>query len=328
MHRYIPANMILRLARLALGGALLATRGLRRRHRRPRLDREEQRQRQGCCSTRPAISNPRGASSTGIAGFDDKVADLGPKINERFDAAVAAGARRARQNACSPRPTRSCAQDLEILIQSANDTLETRRLNRKHLAAFIDVSQLVFFGESSLLQDQVGADRRPAAARPACGKYTGLEPGTTPVTQLAKDRYNEAAADPARLGSFKDRNPAGARQHPAPSPPASAASTPNTALDKLDGAGRRARRAGQAAQGIQRVGPRPTVLPRGRHGLPPARRALRRQPQETSASTSRRRKLMQKAADFLCRDPQRDAGPRPARRQGKTASPSPTTARS
>jgi uncharacterized protein (DUF885 family) len=95
-------------------------------------------------------------------------------------------------------------QDLEILIQSCDDTLATNRLQRKHLARFIDIGQLIYFGEFGLLQDQVDASRRPAALA-RLRKYTGLEPGTTSIVQYAKDRYNEAAADPAHLGSFKGR---------------------------------------------------------------------------------------------------------------------------
>ncbi len=146
---------------------------------------------------------PEGASATGIPGFDDKISDLKPGINERSDAAVI-GARDELAKRLLVETDPLVRQDLEILIQSCNDNLETNRLQRKHLAAFIDVGQLIFFGEFSLLQDQVEAARRPAALA-RLRRYTGLEPGTTPITQLAQDRYNEAAADPAHLGSFKDR---------------------------------------------------------------------------------------------------------------------------
>ena len=147
--------------------------------------------------------SPEGASSTGIAGFDDKVADLGPGINERTDDAII-GARDELKKRMMVETDALVRQDLEILVQSCDDTLETNRLQKKHLARFIDVGQLIFFGEFGLLQDQVDATRRPAALL-RLKRYTGLAPGTTPITQLAKDRYNEAAADPAHLGSFKDR---------------------------------------------------------------------------------------------------------------------------
>ncbi|MBI2815213.1 MAG: DUF885 domain-containing protein [Opitutae bacterium] len=146
---------------------------------------------------------PEGASATGIPGFDDKIADLKPGINERSDAAVI-GARDELARRLLVETDPLVRQDLEILIQSCNDNLETARLQRKHLASFVDVGQLVFFGQFGLLQDQVDAARRPAALA-RLKLYTGLVPGATPITQLAQDRYNEAAADPARLGSFQDR---------------------------------------------------------------------------------------------------------------------------
>lgn len=146
---------------------------------------------------------PEGASATGIPGFDDKIADFGPGINERSDAAVI-GARDELAKRLLVETDPLVRQDLEILIQACNDNLESGHLQRKHLASFIDIGQLIFFGQFSLLQDQVDAARRPAALA-RLRKYTGLEPGTTPITRLARDRYNEAAADPAHLGSFKER---------------------------------------------------------------------------------------------------------------------------
>jgi uncharacterized protein (DUF885 family) len=200
MNRYIP--VILRSAVLLLGGAFLAAPALAGTDDIPAWIEKSN---ANAKVVLDATNNfqPEGASSTGIPGFDDKIADLKPGINERFDAATI-GARDELAKRLLVETDPLVRQDLEILIQSCNDTLETNRLQRKHLAAFTDVGQLIFFGEFGLLQDQVDASRRPAALA-RLKLYTGLMPGTTPVTQLAKDRYNEAAADPVHLGSFKDR---------------------------------------------------------------------------------------------------------------------------
>ena len=77
--------------------------------------------------------SPEGASSTGIAGFDDKVSDLGPGSNERTDDAII-GARDELKKRMMVETDALVRQDLEILVQSCDDTLETNRLQKKHLA--------------------------------------------------------------------------------------------------------------------------------------------------------------------------------------------------
>ncbi len=146
---------------------------------------------------------PEGAARLGFPGFDDKVVDLGPGVNERTDAALIA----ARDELAKLLLTETdplVRQDLEILIKSADDNLETNRLTNKLTLPYIDLGQLVFFGEFSLLDDQVEAARRPAALT-RLKLYTGLTPGSTSIFQLAKDRYNEAATDPSRIGPFKEQ---------------------------------------------------------------------------------------------------------------------------
>lgn len=145
--------------------------------------------------------SPEFASSTGIPGYDDKVVDLGPGVNERTRAATAAARDElAKRLAVETDPL--VRQDLEILVKAATDNIESSLINERLLAPFNDIGQLIFYGEFSLLQDQVDAARRPAALA-RLRRYTGLEPGTTSVIELAKARFNEAAADPKRLGPFK-----------------------------------------------------------------------------------------------------------------------------
>ena len=145
---------------------------------------------------------PEAAAATGVPGFDEKVADLQPGVTQRYCAAVTA-ARDVLAKRLLTETDPLVRQDLEILIQSADNDLESTRLNERLIASFIDVGQLVFFGEFGLLQDQVETARRPAALA-RLKRYTGLEPGTTPATELAKARFAELAADPKRIGEFKE----------------------------------------------------------------------------------------------------------------------------
>lgn len=145
---------------------------------------------------------PENASSTGFAEFDEYVADLGPRINERTDEALA-GARDELKKRALRETDPMVRQDLEILIKSASDQLETNRLTNKDLLPFVDVGQLIFYGEFGLLQEQVSPARQPAALV-RLKRYTGLEPATTPITELAKARYSESAAEPTRIGPYKN----------------------------------------------------------------------------------------------------------------------------
>ncbi len=145
---------------------------------------------------------PENASSTGFAEFDNYVTDLGPQINERVESALSE-ARNELQKRMLNESDPQVHQDLEILIKSASDQLETNRLTNKDLLPFVDVGQVIFYGEFGLLQEQISAARQPAALV-RLKRYTGLEPGTTPITELAKARYNESALDATRIGPYKN----------------------------------------------------------------------------------------------------------------------------
>jgi len=200
MNRYIPA--LLRPAVLLLGGAFLLGPALAGTADIPAWITKSNEHSQVLLNVLSQFS-PEFASSTGIPGFDDKVADLGPGINERSrNATIAARDELAKRRLAETDPL--VRQDLEILIKAASDNIESSLINERLTASFTDVGQLIFFGEFGLLQDQVEAARRPAALA-RLKRYTGLLPGTTPVTELAKARFTEEAADPKRLGPFKEK---------------------------------------------------------------------------------------------------------------------------
>lgn len=146
---------------------------------------------------------PEGASQTGFTGFDDKIADLQAGITQRYVAAETA-ARDELATRLLAETDPLVRQDLEILVKAASDDIYTTLLRDRLLLSYVDVGQLIYFGEFGLLQDQVEASRRPAALL-RLKLYTGIAPGTTPITELAKARYTEEAVDQARLGTFKDK---------------------------------------------------------------------------------------------------------------------------
>ena len=144
---------------------------------------------------------PEFAGRIGLRGFDEQIADFTAGNDERTRALTTAARDELVKRALIETDPR-VQQDLDILIKSANDRLTSAALNEKLTLPYANVPQLIFFGEFSLLDDQIDAARRPAALV-RLKRYTGLMPGTRPITELAKDRYNERAGNPALLPPFK-----------------------------------------------------------------------------------------------------------------------------
>jgi len=62
---------------------------------------------------------------------------------------------------------------------------------------------LIYSGISGLLQDQVAPERHPAALV-RLRKYTGLEPGYTPLIELAEQRFRDRLNQPGLVGPSKE----------------------------------------------------------------------------------------------------------------------------
>lgn len=136
---------------------------------------------------------PESASFFGIPGYDDKVADLGPDNAARFRNATAEAKAKLQEKLQLERDP-NVRQDLEIMIQAADDNIETAQVNERLVLPFTDASQLVFQGLQGLLSDQTPADRR-AKALDRLKAYVGMTAGTTPITTLARQRYEERAGN-------------------------------------------------------------------------------------------------------------------------------------
>lgn len=143
---------------------------------------------------------PEGASFFGIPGYDDKIADLGPDNAARFRKATAEAKAKLQEKLQLERDP-NVRQDLEIMIQAADDNIESTLVNERLILPFADAPQLVFQGLKALLSEQTPPERR-GKALDRLKAYTGLN-GGTPITVQARERYAERAGNAALLRPTK-----------------------------------------------------------------------------------------------------------------------------
>jgi len=144
---------------------------------------------------------PEFAGRIGVQGYDDRITQLPLDNPKRFRDAVDE-ARKGLEAKRAAEQDPLVKQDLDILIEAAKQQSDTSRLNEKYLLPYTNIGQTIFFGEFSLLQDQVDAKRRPSALT-RLKRYTGLDKGYTPLTQQAKAQFEQAMGDKNLLGPFK-----------------------------------------------------------------------------------------------------------------------------
>lgn len=145
--------------------------------------------------------NPEMAGRFGVPGLDQEILDLKPGYAERARQASLASIATLEQKLADEKDP-AVRQDLEIMIESVRQRLEGDSLTRAIMLPYFDVSGTVFQGLKTLLDDQVAAERRPAALE-RLKRYAGLEPGYTPLARLAEERTREQLGNAALLGPGK-----------------------------------------------------------------------------------------------------------------------------
>jgi hypothetical protein len=144
---------------------------------------------------------PEGAAALGVDGLDDQIFDLKPQLYERTMAVadeLLAELRKRLEQTTHP----LVRQDVEILMKATEDFARTSKLQRDQLLPYFNVSQVIFQGTRALIDPQVARERYPAAVV-RIRKYTGLEPGFTPITELARERTAERFGVAGLLGPFR-----------------------------------------------------------------------------------------------------------------------------
>jgi len=140
---------------------------------------------------------PEGGSAQGLAQFDPQVSKptlADEKAQRRELEAVLEKMKAAKRT----EKDKNVLEDIAILEKAFELQFRNQDYGEKHDVPFINASQAVFGGLKTLLDDQVAAERRPAAVV-RLRKYAGVEPGSKPLTEILKQREMEQMAKPGVL---------------------------------------------------------------------------------------------------------------------------------
>jgi len=146
--------------------------------------------------------SPEDGSREGLAKFDSRISDpsLADELAQRRELEAVltklAAARAAEKN-------EHVLEDLEILRKTFSLQFRQDDYGLRHEVPFLNASKTIFRGLRGLLDDQVAADRRPAAVV-RLRKYAGAEAGYRPFTELLKERELAQIAKPGVMFPSKD----------------------------------------------------------------------------------------------------------------------------
>jgi hypothetical protein len=138
--------------------------------------------------------SPEGGSHEGLVKYDPLITDAtrADEIVQRKELeAVLAKLKKAE----AAEKDKNVREDLAILRKTFDLQFRQDDYQLAHKVPFIDASAAVFGGLRTLLDDQVPAERRPAAVI-RLRKYAGVEPGFKPFADVLKQRMVEQMAKP------------------------------------------------------------------------------------------------------------------------------------
>lgn len=144
--------------------------------------------------------SPEAAGFWGVEGFDEDVTGLPLDLNTQSNADTQAALAKIRA-LLAEEDHPAVRQDLEILIATGEDSIEQTEIYERFMVPYFNIPGTVFQGLRALLDDQVAADRRPAALV-RLRRYTGMDEGYEPLVDQAIAFTRAALKDPELLGPF------------------------------------------------------------------------------------------------------------------------------
>jgi len=143
---------------------------------------------------------PEFAGQSGVDGFDEEVFDLGENLYER-QIGVAEQNIAMLQGLLANEEDLRVTQDIEIMIKSEKDSIESNRINYENVLPYGNITGLVFAGFRGLLDKQVPIERQKAALV-RLKKYTGQAEGYEALTERAKIILTERSDIPGLIKPF------------------------------------------------------------------------------------------------------------------------------
>jgi len=144
--------------------------------------------------------SPEDAGQIGVEGYDEQIVDLKPKVYERSQAAMQKTIAELRAIRAKTKDT-AVLQDLDILIESAQNSVESSKLQHELMLPYHAVASLTFSGIKALLDPRVPKERQ-AAALQRLRRYAGFD-GGTPLVELAKARSQERFGVKGLIGPYR-----------------------------------------------------------------------------------------------------------------------------
>ncbi|MFT7286208.1 MAG: hypothetical protein ACI87W_000312, partial [Halieaceae bacterium] len=148
-----------------------------------------------------AAFDPENAAANGLTEFDAEIFDIGDNYRERFNTLEESLTLELRQRLKKTNNVK-VRQDLQILIQSLEDSIRSRSLNAQYLTPYFELHQILFYSFRGILDPRNDPERH-AKAIERLRKYAGIEPGYTPVSQLAIARSTETFSNAALIGPYR-----------------------------------------------------------------------------------------------------------------------------
>ncbi|HEY4365052.1 MAG TPA: DUF885 domain-containing protein [Bryobacteraceae bacterium] len=150
-----------------------------------------------------ARNAPESAGSSGVTGLDDQVflptADYRQRVRGEYRAAL-----QELRTRFAAEQDPLVKQDLQILIDEADRSVRVSEAGERLQLFYFNPTAQIYSGISNLLQEQMAPERRPAALV-RLRKYVGMEPGYTPTTELAEQRFREGLAHPELIGPSRQQ---------------------------------------------------------------------------------------------------------------------------
>jgi uncharacterized protein (DUF885 family) len=137
---------------------------------------------------------PEGGSAQGLSQYDQQVADPSYANDQAYFQKLRDFKASMEQSLTGEKDKR-VAQDLRILADSAQQTLDDEAYYEEKCVPFNNPTDAIYGSLANLLDDQNSPERWQAAAT-RLKKYAGMEPGTRPMAEVFRERAELQMAKP------------------------------------------------------------------------------------------------------------------------------------